>query len=120
MELALLAAVLGLYGLMAYAVTRRTREIGVRIALGAERLHVRRMVLRQALALCLGGVGIGLVAAAVSTRLMASMLYGVSPLDPPTFAAVAGVLCAVALVASWVPARRAASVDPVTALRAEG
>ncbi len=117
---ALFLGIVGIYGVISYIVAQRTREIGVRIALGAERLHVRRMVLRQALALCLGGVGIGLVAAAASTRLMASMLYGVSPLDPATFAAVGGVLCAVALVASWVPARRAAGVDPVTALRAEG
>ncbi len=78
------------------------------------------MVLKQALVLALGGVGMGLAAAALSTRLMASLLYGVSPMDPLTFGGVALALCGVALLASWIPARRAAGVDPLEALRAEG
>lgn len=117
---ALFLGIVGIYGVISYIVSQRTREIGVRMALGAERIDVSRMVLKQALLLALGGVGIGLAAAAVSTRLMASLLYGVSPMDPLTFSGVALALCAVALLASWIPARRAASVDPLEALRAEG
>lgn len=117
---ALFLGIVGIYGVISYIVSQRTREIGVRMALGAERIDVSRMVLKQALVLALGGVGIGLVGAALSTRLMASLLYGVSPMDPLTFTGVALTLCGVALLASWIPARRAAGVDPLEALRAEG
>ena len=89
------------------------------MAMGAEQAHVSRMVLKQAGALAGIGVVVGLGAAAALTRLMASLLYGVSPMDPLTFATVAGALALIALVASWVPARRAARVDPVVALRFE-
>ncbi|MBK6781477.1 MAG: ABC transporter permease [Gemmatimonadetes bacterium] len=117
--LALLLATIGLYGVVSYSVSQRTREIGVRIALGAGRGAVLGMVLLQALGLATGGVLLGLLAAAAGTRAMASMLYQVSPLDPLTFGAVALVLVAVALLAAWVPARRALRVDPVVALKGE-
>ena len=117
---ALFLGIVGIYGVISYIVSQRTREIGVRMALGAERRVVRRMVLRQALLLAGTGVVIGLAVAAGATRLMTSLLFGVSPMDPATFGVVAAILCAVALVASWIPARRAAGVDPVEALRAEG
>ncbi len=113
---ALFLGSVGIYGVISYVVAQRTREIGVRMALGAEQADVSRMVLRQALVLAGAGVALGLAAAAALTRLMASLLYGVSPLDPLTFALVALALTAVALLASWVPARRAARVDPVEAL----
>ncbi|MEQ8329339.1 MAG: ABC transporter permease [Longimicrobiales bacterium] len=116
---ALFLGVVGIYGVISYVVSQRTREIGVRMAIGAERADVRRMVLRQALTLALLGVGVGLIAAAGLTRLMASLLYGVGPMDPVTFGGVAVALSTVALVASWIPARRAAGVNPVEALRAE-
>jgi predicted permease len=116
---ALFLGSVGIYGVISYIVAQRTREIGVRIAMGAESGDVSRMVLRQALALAGIGVVIGLGAAAGLTRLMASLLYGVDPMDPGTFGVVALALTAVAVVASWVPARRAAGVDPVVALRSE-
>jgi len=116
---ALFLGVVGIYGVISYIVSQRTREIGVRMAMGAEMGDVRRMVLRQALALTGGGVVVGLLAAAGLTRLMAALLYGVSPMDPMTFGSVAAGLSTVALAASWIPARRAARVDPVVALRAE-
>jgi predicted permease len=117
---ALFLGIVGIYGVISYIVSQRTREIGIRMALGAEQGTVGRMVLGQALMLAGAGVAIGLAGAAGATRLMSSLLYGVSPMDPVTFGAVATVLCVVALVASWIPARRAAGVDPVEALRAEG
>ena len=117
---ALFLGIVGIYGVISYIVAQRTREIGVRMALGAERAAVTRMVLRQALLLAVAGVGIGVVAAAFSTRLMSSLLFGVSPLDPVTFASVAALLAAVALMAGYLPARRASAVDPVEALRSEG
>ena len=117
--LALVLATIGLYGVVSYSVSQRTREIGVRIALGAGRGAVLGMVLLQALGLAAGGVALGLVAAAAGTRAMAGMLYGVSPLDPLTFGAVALGLLAVAVLAAWVPARRALRVDPVVALKGE-
>ncbi len=113
---ALFLGMVGIYGVISYVVAQRTREIGVRMALGAERRDVMRMVLGGALTLAGIGVAVGLVAAAGLTRLMASLLYGVSPLDPLTFASVALALTAVALLASWLPARRAARVDPMRAL----
>jgi ABC-type antimicrobial peptide transport system permease subunit len=119
MGVALFLGAVGIYGVISYVVAQRTREIGVRMAMGAETADVSRMVLRQAMVLAGGGVLVGLVAAAGLTRLMASLLYGVSPMDPLTFGAVALGLSAIAMVASYIPARRAAGVDPVVALRAE-
>ncbi len=117
--LALLLAAVGIYGVMAYAVSRRTREIGVRVALGAARGDVLGMVMGRAVRLSGIGVLIGGVAALGVAQLLASQLYGVSPRDPTTFAVIALLLIAVALVASWVPARRAAAVDPLVALRCD-
>jgi predicted permease len=116
---ALFLGSVGIYGVISYIVSQRTREIGVRMALGAERSDVRGMVLKQAGGLAFGGVVIGLAAAAGLTRLMSSLLYGVSPMDPLTFGSVALGLSAVALLASWIPARRAARTDPAVSLRFE-
>jgi predicted permease len=115
---AMLAAV-GIYGVMSYAVSRRTREIGVRMALGADPGSVLRLVVGQGMAVALVGAGAGLAAAVLLARLMASLLYGVGPMDPVTYAAVAGLLLAVALLASYLPARRASRIDPTKALRTE-
>jgi putative ABC transport system permease protein len=116
---ALLLAAVGIYGLIAYSVTQRTQEIGIRMALGARANDVLRMVLGQAAALAAAGIAIGAVGAAILTRFMAGLLYQVKPLDAVTFIAVAAALAGVALIAAFVPGRRAASVDPVVALRAE-
>jgi putative ABC transport system permease protein len=116
---ALALAAVGIYGLIAYSVTQRTQEIGIRMALGAKAGDVLRMVLGQAAALAAAGIAVGAVGAAVLTRFMAGMLYQVEPLDAVTFLLVAGVLAAVAILAAFVPGRRAAAVDPVIALRAE-
>ncbi len=117
--LALLLAAVGLYGVMAYAVASRTKEIGIRMALGAGRRRVRRMILADGLALAAAGTLAGLLVSAACMRLMRSMLYGVSDIDPLTYAAVAVFLTAVALTACYLPARRATKVDPMIALRYE-
>ncbi len=116
---ALLLGSVGIYGVISYAVSQRTREIGVRMALGAERGAVAGMMLRQGLVLAAVGIVAGGVAALGLTRLMSSLLYGVDPVDLPTFGAVGLTLAAVAAVASWLPARRAAAVDPAVTLREE-
>jgi len=117
--MALLLGVVGIYGVIAYAVTQRTREIGIRMALGAQPAGLQRMFLGYGLILASIGAAIGLAAAAGVTRLMKSLLFGVTALDPITYAAVAIVLIAAAALASYVPARRATTVDPVEALRTE-
>jgi len=117
--LALFLAALGIYGVMAYSVSQRTQEIGVRMALGAEPRVVVTMMLRQGLRLVALGLALGFAGAWFSAQLLSSLLYGVSPHDPPTFAAVPALLAAVALVACWLPSRRATRIDPIVALRAE-
>ena len=117
--LALLLAVVGIYGVLAYSVAQRTHEIGIRMALGAEAGDVLRMVLRRTLALAATGIAIGAAAALAATRVLAKFLFEVKPSDPATFVTVAALLAGVAVLASWVPARRAARVDPVEALRYE-
>jgi putative ABC transport system permease protein len=117
--LALLLAVVGIYSVMSYSVSRRTNEIGIRVALGASRNDVLLLIVRQTLLLALIGSVIGIVGALALSRLMASQLYGVRPTDPLTFITVAALLMIVALAASYIPARRAMRVDPMTALRYE-
>jgi putative ABC transport system permease protein len=117
--LALILAVVGLYGLISHMVLQRTREIGIRVALGAQRRDILRMVLRQGIVATLAGVAIGIVAALALTRLLSSLLFGITPGDWVTFLSVAVLLLVVALVACSIPARRATRVDPIVALRYE-
>ena len=117
--LALILAMVGLYGLLSFTVMQRAREIGIRVALGAQRRDILRLILGQGIKAVLGGIGIGIIAGLALTRLMASLLYGVKPTDALTFAIVGAMLLAVAIAACYIPARRAMGVDPLTALRHE-
>jgi ABC-type antimicrobial peptide transport system permease subunit len=117
--LSLVLSVIGIYGVMAYAVTQRTRELGIRMALGASRSDVLRLVVMQGVRLTMMGVVFGLAASLAATRLIASLLYSVSPTDVVTFTVVPLVLAAAALAASYLPALRATRIDPMTALRYE-
>jgi putative ABC transport system permease protein len=117
--IALTLTSIGVYGTVAYAVSRRTHEIGIRMALGARRADVLRAVLKQGIKLVLVGVVIGLAGALVLTRMMTSLLHDVSPTDRLTFACISFLLVGVALLASYIPARRAARIDPMVALRYE-
>jgi len=117
--LALVLAAVGVYGVMAYSVAARTREIGVRVALGAQPRNVFGMVVRQGMGAAAAGLTLGLLGAAALGRVLTSLLYGVKPTDVFTFVGVAGVLLAVVLAACLVPARRAVRVDPLEALRSE-
>jgi predicted permease len=117
--LALLLTCVGLYGLMAYTVNRRTSEIGIRMALGAERGRIAGMVLRETLLLVLCGLAVGLPVAVIASRFIASQLFGLKPGDPVTILAACALMAAVTMMASYLPARRAASVDPMRALRSE-
>ena len=116
---ALILGTIGIYGVISYIVSQRTRELGVRLALGANAGDVRKMVLKHGLILCAAGILIGLVAAFGLTRLMGALLYGVDPVDPVTFGLVALSLTVVALIASYILAARAAGIDPVEAIRYE-
>jgi len=115
--IALLLAVIGIYGVISYSVNQRTHEIGIRMALGAQRADVIRRVVRQGVVLAALGIAIGTLGSFAMARGMVTLLHEVSPTDPLTFVAVAAILAAVAVLASWLPARRAAAVDPAVALR---
>jgi putative ABC transport system permease protein len=118
-SVALVLAAIGIFGVLSYAVSQRTREIGIRMALGAQGGSVIGLIVRQAMLLVASGVIAGTVLALFLSQTMAKMLFDIKPTDPTTFVAVAAVLAAVALLASYLPARRATRVDPIVALRAE-
>jgi putative ABC transport system permease protein len=115
--LALAIAMVGVGGVLAFAVSQRTNELGIRMALGAEPGAILRMILGEGVMMAVIGLVIGAVAAAPLSRMLTGLLFGVQPVDPPTIAAAASLLLGVALVAAWVPARRAMAVEPMTALR---
>jgi ABC-type antimicrobial peptide transport system permease subunit len=117
--LAMLLAAIGLYGVLAYNVAQRRREIGIRMALGAQRSDVFALVIGRGIRLTLGGLALGLLAAFALTRVMASLLYQVKPSDPITYFAVSGLLLAVGFLACWLPSRRATKVDPIQSLHYE-
>jgi len=117
--MAMALGILGIYGVISYAVSQRTREIGIRLALGAQKGELKWMFVRSALVLTGIGVAIGVFAAAGLTQFMKALLFGISPLDPLTYLAIPSILVASAVLASYLPARRAAAVDPVEALRTE-
>jgi len=117
--LAILVGAIGVYSLISYTVSWRTREIGLRLALGANRLQIAKLVLGQSLALALAGSVLGIAGAVAATRLMSRFLFETSPLDPLTYSVVPVLFCVLALLAAWAPARRAAAVDPMIALRNE-
>jgi ABC-type antimicrobial peptide transport system permease subunit len=116
---ALVLSIVGVFGVVTYIATQRTREIGIRIALGAQMGDVRQMFLRHGLWLTAAGIALGLGVALALTRVMSALLFGVGPTDPLTYAAVSGTLAAMALLATYLPARRASRVDPIVALRAD-
>jgi putative ABC transport system permease protein len=115
--LGLLVAAVGIYGVMAYLVAQRTNEIGIRMALGADRSAVLRLVVGQGLRLAFLGIAVGIAGGLFVTRTMSSLLFGISPTDPLTYILVSAVLAAAALLATWIPAWRASRIDPVIALR---
>jgi ABC-type antimicrobial peptide transport system permease subunit len=116
---ALLLATLGVYGVVAYAVSQQTRDFGIRIALGADSHDVVNLVLRRGASLIVPGLAAGILGAVFLTRAIRGLLFGIEPLDPPTLALVCLVFAAVGTIASWLPARRAARVDPIIAMRSE-
>jgi ABC-type antimicrobial peptide transport system permease subunit len=117
--LALALATIGIYGVMAYMVNQGTREIGIRLALGATQRNILHLIVRQGMILALTGVAIGLAGAFALTRLMRSLLFGIRSTDPLTFIAIAALLAVIALLASYIPARRAARIDPMVSMRCE-
>lgn len=116
---ALILAIVGLYGVLSYSVTQRTREMGIRLTLGAQRNDVVKLIVKQGMSLALIGIGIGLAAALMLTRIMTRVLFGISSTDLTTFAAITLILAAVAFLASYLPARRATKVDPMVSMRSE-
>jgi putative ABC transport system permease protein len=117
--LALVLATVGIYGVMAYIVAQNTREIGIRIALGAQPKNILKMILRRGLVLTLSGIAFGVAGSFALTRVISSSLFGVSPTDPITFVLVSLILISVAMIACYIPARRATKTDPMVALRYE-
>jgi putative ABC transport system permease protein len=117
--IALILSAAGLYGVISYLVAQRTREIGMRMALGAQTRDVLRLVMGQGAGLTAAGIVLGLLGALAATRVLENLLYGVSARDPLTFASIAALLALVALAATWLPARRASQVDPIVAIRSE-